>query len=197
MTKRINWNNILQQVGVLKERLVDQNFCIDLAHNILSSMSPNLQHRPEINSPAISAYWSREFLEQHKLNSFPIDPNSIYIELEYYSYLNISEIRDTAYSLGTSIYIIDLISDTTDAKSGMLIDDWLDENEEFQYAMQDLWNDELSSIWQSEGKLITKKNTVNYSHYWKNEQYIYQLRIYDGGGRPILVALLGTYLDYT
>jgi hypothetical protein len=196
MTKRINWNNILQQVGALKERLVDQNFCIDLAHNIFSFMSANLKHRPEINSPAISAYWSKEFLEQHKLNSYPLNANSIYIELDYYSYLNIDEIRDAAYRLGTSIYLIDLIADTTDAKSGMLIDDWLDENEEFQYAMQDLWNNDLSSIWQSEGKLITKKNTINYSHYWKNEQYIYQLRVYDGGGRPILVALLGTYLDY-
>lgn len=116
--------------------------------------------------------------------------------MEYYSYLNIIEIRDLSFDLGIPIYLIDLITDSTDAKSGELIDEWLDSNDEFQGEMQSLWNDELSDIWQREGKLITKKNTSTFSHYWKNEQYMYQLRVYDGGGKPLLVILLGTYLDY-
>lgn len=176
--------------------MVEQNFCIDLAHNLFSKISQNIKHRPEINAPAISAYWSKEFLEHHNLNSYPLDADNIYIELDYYSYLNLDEFRQISYKSGTPIYIVDLITDSTDVKSGMVIDDWFDENEEFKGSMQELWDSGLADIWHREGKLLTKKNTYNYSHYWNFEQFIYQLRVYDGSGKPMLVILLGTYSDY-
>lgn len=196
MTKRINWAKILIQIKELKELLNDQNYCIDLSYKFYSTIKPNISHRPEINSAVISAYWSKEFLEHDKLNSYPLDPNAIYIETEYYSYLNLLELRDVAYRLGESIYIVDLMVDTTDIKSGQDIEDWLDDNDDFQNNMQELWDDEILSIWQGENKLITKKNTIDFRHYWKNEEYIYQMRVYDSAGKPKLVILLGTYADY-
>jgi len=196
MTKKIDWDKILIQIKELKELLNDQNYCIDLSYKFLSTIKPGVSHRPELNPAVISAYWSREFLEHDKLNSYPLDPNAIYIETDYYSYLNLLELRDNAYKLGESIYVVDLIADTTDVKSGIDIEDWFDDNGDFENTMQDLWDDEILSIWQNENKLITKKNTVTFSQYWKNEEYIYQMRVYDSAGKPKLVILLGTYIDY-
>lgn len=196
MTKKIDWDKILIQIRELKELLNDQNYCIDLSYKFLSTIKPGVSHRPELNPAVISAYWSREFLEHDKLNSYPLDPNAIYIETDYYSYLNLLELRDNAYKLGESIYVVDLIADTTDVKSGIDIEDWFDDNGDFENTMQDLWDSEILSVWQNENKLITKKNTVTFSQYWKNEEYIYQMRVYDSAGKPKLVILLGTYIDY-
>ena len=196
MTKKIDWGKVLIQIKELKELLNDQNYCIDLSYKFLSTIKPSVTHRPELNPAVISAYWSREFLEHDKLNGYPLDPNAIYIETDYYSYLNLLDLRSNAYALGESIYVVDLISDTTDVKSGLDIEDWLDDNFDFEASMQQLWNDEILSVWQQEHKLITKKNTISFSQYWKNEEYIYQMRVYDSAGKPKLVILLGTYIDY-
>lgn len=196
MTKKIDWDQILIQIKELKELLNDQNYCIDLSYKFLSTIKPNITHRPELNPAVISAYWSKEFLEHDKLNSYALDPNAIYIETDYYSYLNLLELRDNSYRLGESIYVLDLIADTTDVKSGIDIEDWFDDNGDFENTMQDLWDSEILSVWQNEKKLITKKNTISFSQYWKNEEYIYQMRVYDSAGKPKLVILLGTYIDY-
>lgn len=196
MAKRIDWNKVLIQVRQLKELLAEQNYCIDLAYKFYSKINPNLSHRPELKPAVISTYWSREFLEHDKLNGYPLDPDAIYIETDYYSYLNLLELRNNVISLGESIYVVDLITDTTDIKSGQNIEDWFDDNEDFQNNMQELWNDQMLSIWINENKLMSKKSTTNFSQYWKNEEYIYQMRVYDSAGKPKLVILLGTYIDY-
>lgn len=196
MTKRIDWNKILIQVRQLKELLNDQNYCIDLSYKFYSNIQPNITHRPELKPAVISAYWSREFLEHDKLHGYPINPNAIYIESDYYSYLNLLELRDNSYKLGESIYVVDLIADTTDLKSGQDIEDWFDDNIDFENTLQELWDDQMLQIWIAENKLITKKNTISFSQYWKNEEYIYQMRVYDSAGKPKLVILLGTYVDY-
>ena len=82
------------------------------------------------------------------------------------------------------------------AVTGTEIDDWFDDNDYFQSAMQNLWDTEILSVWIRENKLVTRKNISNFSHYWKNEDYIYQMRVYDSSGKPKLVILLGTYIDY-
>jgi hypothetical protein len=197
MTKRIDWNKILTQIKELNEVLINQNFCIDLAYRFHLSMKPHLLQSPTINTRSISAYWSREFFEHNLLNNYKLDAYDIFIETNYYSYLNLVEFRDNAYKLGEQIYVVDLISESTDVKYGMEIDDWFDDNDHFQATMQDLWNNDIVNLWISESKLMSRKNTTNFSHYWKSEDYIYQMRVYDSTGKPKLVILLGTYLDYT
>ena len=135
-------------------------------------------------------------MEHNKLNSYDLNANMIFIEVEYYSYLNLIEFRDTAYKLNESLYVVDLISESTDPKSGTEIDDWFDDNDHFQSSMQNLWDSEILSVWIKDNKLVTRKNISNFSHYWKNEDYIYQMRVYDSSGKPKLVILLGTYIDY-
>lgn len=196
MAKRIDWNKVMSQINNLREIMIDQNFCIDLAHKFNTNIQPNIIHRNDLRSNVISAYWAREFMEHNKLNSYDLNANMIFVEVEYYSYLNLIEFRDTAYRLNESLYVVDLISESTDPKSGMEIDDWFDENDYFQSAMQNLWDSEILSVWIRENKLVTRKNISNFSHYWKNEDYIYQMRVYDSSGKPKLVILLGTYIDY-
>lgn len=196
MNKRIDWNKILNEVKNLQEILIDQNFMIDLAYRFYALMSPNLTHRPDINSKVISAYWAREFLEHNKLNSYPLNPQTLFIDINYYSYLNLDELKNTSFSLGEPLYIIDLISETTDIKVGMEIDDWFDDNDYFKSSMQYLWETDILQTWIVENKLMAKKTTTNYSNYWNYEDYIYQMRIFDYSGKPKLVILLGTYLDY-
>jgi len=196
MNKKMNWNNVMTQINKLRETLKDQNFCIDLAHKFNSNIKPNITHRYDLRSNVISAYWALEFMEHNKLNSYDLNAQMIYVEVEYYSYLNLIELRDTAYTLNEDLYVVDLITESTDAKSGMEIDDWFDNNDYFQDSMQTLWDTEILPVWINNNKLVTRKTTTNYSHYWKYEDYIYQMRVYDAKGKPKLVILLGTYIDY-
>lgn len=195
---KINWVNIQGRVNTIVERLTEQNFSIDIAHRLYQTLAKGLQHRNDLNLPVISAYWAKQILEHHKLNDFSISsPDSVLIEENYYSYLNLTElIRNNALT-GNITYVVDFITDSTDLKEGEDLDEWIVNNDFFQDALKSIWMNNLVSEWISENKLTTrKKKTIRLEDYWNYEDIIYMIRIWDPELNIWIVFLLGTYDNY-
>lgn len=201
--KKISWANIRAQIKQLRERATEQNFHIDVSYDLNTEIRDNTQHRNDLNTPAIATYWGHELLQHylyHNNTNTPIwdlNKGNVLIELNYYSYLNILEIQESNARTGNTTTIVDLITDSTDAKTGMDLDDWLDDNDTFKDLMQQLWNNQVLDIWRDEGKLVTRKRgPVAYDKYWNYEDYIFMIRVFDADLNLKIIFLVGTYADY-
>ncbi len=194
----INWAHIQSRVNNLVGRLTEQNFSIDIAHRLYEILTRGLAHRNDLNLPVISAYWAKQILEHHKLNDFSISsPDSVLIEENYYSYLNLTEqIKNNAVT-GNITYVIDFITDSTDLKEGEDMDEWVIDNDFFQDAIKSIWMNNVASMWITENKLVTrKKKTIRLEDYWNYEDFIYTIRIWDPELNIWIIFLLGTYNNY-
>ena len=198
MATKINWANIQGRVNTIVERLTEQNFSIDVAHRLYETLTKGLQHRNDLNLPVISAYWAKQLLEHHKLNDFSISsPDSVLIEENYYSYLNLMELIKNNAVTGNISYIVDFITDSTDLKEGEDMDEWVMNNDFFQDALKSIWMNNLVSEWIIDDKLTTrKKKTIRLEDYWNYEDIIYIIRIWDPELNIWIIFLLGTYDNY-
>jgi hypothetical protein len=193
----INWANIQSRIVLIAERIKEQNFCIDIAHILYIKLIAGLAHRNDLNLPVISAYWSKQILEHHKLNNYDIDANAVLIEENYYSYLNITELVSSNARTGNITYIVDFITDSTDLKSGEDLDEWIANNDFFQDQLKNIWINKVASEWISEGRLVTrKKKAIKLEDYWNYEDFIYTIRVWDPELNIWIIFLLGTYDNY-
>ena len=195
---KINWAHIKRRIDDLEERIREQNFSIDIAYRLFQRLGEGLSHRTDLNVPVIAAYWARQILDHHKLNDFDISsPDSVLIDEEYYSYLNlIEQIKNNATS-GNTTYIVDFITDSTDLKQGEDMDEWIINNDFFQDALKAVWMNDVAPEWILEDKLVTrKKKSVKLEDYWNYEDFIFTIRIWDPELNIWIIFLLGTYNDY-
>lgn len=194
---KINWNNILSRVIGLAKSLAEQNFRIDIGHNLYTRFRDALTRRNDLNLGVISSYWAKHTLDHYLLNNFIIDANEVFIEEHYYSYINLLEMSENNVKGNTSTFVVDFITDTTDLKTGEDLEQWLSSNDEFEDAMKAIWMNKVLPYWIKEDKLVTRKSkTINIEHYWKNEDYIYTIRVWDSDFNIMVVFLLGTYDNY-
>jgi hypothetical protein len=193
----INWTNVQSRIAQIAERIKEQNFCIDIATILYQKFIPALSHRNDLNLPVISAYWSKQILDHHKLNDFDINPDAVLIEENYYSYLNITELVASNARTGNITYIVDYITDSTDLKEGEDLDEWMTANDFFQDTLKDIWTNKVAAEWIKEGRLITrKKKSIKLEDYWNYEDYIYTIRVWDQELNIWIIFLLGTYDNY-
>jgi hypothetical protein len=194
---QINWTNVQSRISKLKERLIEQNFCIDIAYRLFILLEKGLRHRNDLNIPVISAYWAKHILDHYTLNNLTVDSSAVLIEENYYSYLNINDMLSANAVTGNTTYIVDLIADSTDIKRGEDMDEWVLGNSFFTESLKDVWMKSVVSEWISDGKLVTrKKKTIRLEDYWNHEDYIYTIRVWDEELNIIVIFLLGTYNDY-
>lgn len=193
--KNINWKYVKEQIELLLPRIEKQNFQIDLTYDIATKLKENCPRRYDLNMPTVGAYWGKQITEHYILNNFKLDKQGYLIEVEYYSYLNILNLLEFSLKKGVAPYIVDLITDSTDYM-GMDLDEWMSDNDFFQENMKDIWVNSVLDMWMKEGKLAYKKNVSNFEHYWKNEDYILQMTVFDFKLRPVLLILCATYNDF-
>jgi len=194
---KINWNNILSRVINLAKSLAEQNFRIDVGHNLYTRFRDALSRRNDLNLGVITSYWAKHVLDHYLLNNFIIDANEVFIEEHYYSYINLLEMSENNVKGNTTTFIVDFITDTTDLKTGEDLEQWLSSNDVFEDNMKAIWMNKVLAYWIQEGKLVTRKSkTINIEHYWKNEDYIYTIRVWDSDFNIMVVFLLGTYDNY-
>jgi hypothetical protein len=195
---KINWTNINARITGIVEKITEQNFCIDVAHRILLELRRGLAWRNDLNLPVISSYWSRETMEHFKLNDYkPLLEREVFIDANYYSYLNLTETNKNNASSGETTYVVDLISDTTDTKRGDDLDTWMVINQDFQDNLKDLWMKDVLSYWIKEDKLVTrKKKVIKLEEYWNYEDYIYMIRVWDPELNIKIIFIVGTYDKY-
>lgn len=192
-----SWAHIVTDLKQIKVDLKEQNFWIDVSYKIFRNLKKNTQHRSDLNLAAIATYWGYEILQHYLLNDLDLKLSAVFFDFDYYSHLNLMEIRKEEESTGNPIYIVDLIADSTDVKEGEDLDEWLETDSFFAETLKDLWNDQMLSIWQKEGLLVTrKKKKIDLEHYWNYEDYIYMMQIWDQDLNKIVIFLLGTYADY-
>lgn len=194
----INWANIQPRIDSLVQRITEQNFTIDVAHILYTKLSAGLAHRNDLNIPVIAAYWAKQILDYHKLNDFDItSTDSVLIEENYYSYLNLAEQIKNNTVTGSVTYIVDFITDSTDLKKGDDMEEWLNDNDFFQDALKAVWMNIVAAIWIDEDKLVTrKKKAINLQGYWNYEDYIFTIRVWDPELNIWIIFLLGTYNNY-
>ncbi len=192
-----SWKSIVQELQILKKKLDEQHFQIDVSYKLNRYLAKNTLHRSDLNTPAIAAYWGYEVVQRHILESMDLKISAVFFELDYYSYLNIGEIADENTKIGNTTMIVDLITDSTDVKTGEDLEDWMTSNFFFQAEMKDLWNDQMLDVWKEEGRLVTRnKKNINLSSYWNYEDYLYILTVKDQDLSPVVMFLLGTFTDY-
>lgn len=194
---KINWAPINARIAGIAEKVTEQNFCLDVAHRIFSELKLYLDRRNDLNLPVISAYWAKETLEHFKLNDYkPLLDREVFIESNYYSYMNLSEMKDVSAKTGEATYVIDLISDSTDTKKGEDLVDWMSINQSFQNELRNIWKQDVLSYWIKEDKLVTRKKVVKLEDYWKVEDYLYLIRVWDPELNIKIVFIVGTYDNY-
>lgn len=195
--KKITWPDVVSELKVVKSQLAEQNFWIDVSYRLYQILKNKTAHRKDLNIPAISTYWGNHILQHYILNDYDLKLNAVFFELEYYSYLNLIEIIESNAKIGQTTYIVDLITDSTDVKTGDDLEEWGDENSFFKDAMKDLWNEEMLEIWQDKDMLVTrKKKDINLESYWNYEDYIFMLTVFDPELNAVVIFLLGTFSDY-
>ncbi len=194
---KINYPKIQSEISEIRAELVNQDFQIDVAYSIYKKLLANTEIRNDLNRSVISAYWGRELFNHFLMNNYPIDITGVLYKFDYASYLDLIEIVETNARSGNVTNIIDLVTDSTDVKIGMDIDEWVDDNEVFVDNIQSVWSEEVLPVWQDEGKLVTrKKKNINLSEYWKSENYLYLLRVYDYELDLFAIFIVGKYTDY-
>lgn len=193
----INWANIRARIDGIIQKLKEQHFRFDVAGIIMQKLFNGLQRRSDLHLGVISAYWANFIYDHYVLNSFNIDPDAVLFEENYYSYLNLSDLSLANRQSGTTTYIVDLITDTTDLKSGEELDTWLSANDTFKDALRQIWLQRVAPMYISEGLLVTRKmKTIRINDYWRHESIIYTLRIWDEELNIMVIFLLGTYDNY-
>ena len=193
----INWSNIKARIAGIVEKLTEQNFRIDVAHTLLQKIQYGLSWRSDVNIPVIAAYWAEYIFQHHKLNNFEMKVDAVLFEEEYYSYINILDLVNKGASTGTTTYIVDFITDSTDLKRGEDIDDWVIHNDFFKDAMKAIWMTDVLGHWIAENRLVTRKRKViRLEDYWNYEDYIYTIRVWNPELNIIIVFLLGTHDKY-
>lgn len=191
------WANIVTDLKQIRSDLTEQNFWIDVSFKIFRNLKKHTAHRSDLNLAAIATYWGYEIYQRYVLNNFPLRIDAVFFDFDYYSHLNLMEIRKEIDISGDKVYIVDLIADSTDVKEGEDLDEWLETDSFFAETLRDLWNDQLLDIWQKEGLLVTrKKKDLDLEHYWNYEDYIFMMQIWDYELNKIVIFLLGTYADY-
>ena len=193
----INWSNIRSRVAGIVEKLTEQNFRIDVASELYQKFKAALAHRNDLNLPVLGAYWAQQLLDHYRLNDFDIDAKGVLVEVNYYSYLNLKELTKNMALSGTTTYVVDLITDSTDLKKGEDLDNWLLNNGFFEDTLKAKWMNNVAAHWIQEGRLVMrKKKIVKLEDYWNYEDYIYTIRVWDQELNIVVVFICGTYDTY-
>lgn len=192
---KINWALISTRIAGIVERLTEQNFCIDIAERILRELQSGLIWRNDLNQPVISAYWSKEVLQHFKLNDFkPLIEREVYIESNFYSYLNLTEMNTNNIKSGGTTYVVDLLFDTTDRKRGEDLNTWISINQDFKDSLRNKWMADVLAYWIKEDRLVTRKKKMpKLEEYWNYEDYIKLTRVWDPELNIFIVFITGTY----
>lgn len=191
------WEEIRLEVEKLAYDIKRQNFLIDIAYRLFNKYSESLAYRPDkLNVAVLSVYWAKQVLRIWEVNEFKLEASRVYIEEEYYSYLDLIEVSNESERLGWRVDLIDFIAETTPLKTGTELGEWLSDNDLFQDSMKDLWSTTLLDEWLATGMLVPRKSSTNFENYWRYENIIYMLRILDEDLNPIQISLLGTWDDY-
>jgi hypothetical protein len=143
----------------------------------------------------VSVYWGNEIKHLWLREGYPLQDRTVFIDENYYSYLNLVEIAEQTAKHGHTPKVIDYITDSTDLKTGEDLDDWLTYNDPFKDAIQELWIDDLVDIWIAEGKMKDYKG-ADPSNYWNYEDYLKMVTVWDPDLNQIVIFITGTYGDY-
>lgn len=193
----INWSNINSRINRVLELLKEQNFRIDVAWRLMQHLWAGLKRRSDLHLGVISVYWAKYILDHYILNGFNISPKAVLIEENYYSYLNLIEMNDANKQSGTNTYIVDFIADSTDLKVGEDLDVWMSANDSFKDTVKNIWMTRIAAAYINEGRLVTrKKGRVRIEDYWKHEDILYAIRVWDEDLNIIIIFLVGTYDNY-
>jgi hypothetical protein len=193
----INWANINARIDRILNLLKDQHFRIDVAWNIMERLFKGLRRRADLHFGVISAYWAKYIHDHYTLNGYDIDPGAVMIEENYYSYLNLIDLNDANKQAGTTTYIVDYVADSTDLKTGEELDTWLSANDSFQDLVKHIWMTRIAPMYISEGLLVTRKNkSIRIEDYWRHENIIYLVRVWDVELNIMVVFIVGTYDNY-
>jgi len=188
--------SIKKDLKRIAQKIEKQNFVINLAFELYNIYDKYLERRNDINTAILSVYWAKEIARYMQYNDYKLDVNSLTLEVEYYAYLNLTEINTQANNIGLNVSILDFITYSTDLKQGEDLDEWLDDNGFFQGQIQDVWANQVVQVWEAENKFQVKKKNANLEDYWISEVYILMLTIFDPDQSPIQISLLGLYTDY-
>lgn len=188
--------SIKKDIKRLSKRVERQSFVIALAFELYLIYDKYLEKRTDINKSVLAVWWAKEIARYLEYNDYKLDVNSLTLEVEYYAYLNLTEINTQANNIGLNVKLIDFITYSTDLKEGEDLDDWLDDNDFFKEQIQDVWANTVSKIWEEENKFQIRKKDSNVEDYWISEDYMLMLTIFDPDQAPIQISLLGLYTDY-
>lgn len=195
MARRISITALRAKIAELQKDVQRYNFYIDLSFKLYQYFLKYLDHKPDVNKKVLAAYWGLEVMAIWEAKKWPLYAREVFIELEYYSFLNLIELENNAAAGGYNVQISDFIFDTTPLKEGDDLGEWMLTNDDFRENMRAHWVDEIMDIWQSKGWLHHKKG-ANLENYWSYEDYIFMIRVMDYELNPIWIGLLGTYSDY-
>jgi hypothetical protein len=188
--------NIREAIDGLSASVQRHNFVIDVAYLLYRIYKDKLKPaRPDVNIKVLSAYWALEILAIWETKKWPLEAKTVFLEVEYYSYLNLIELEGNAAAGGYSVQITDFIFNTTDLKEGDDMHGWMLSNDSFQEDLAAHWEDVIMDIWIAKGWLHHKKG-ANLANYWKAEDFILMLKIMNPDLEPVSIQLLGTTSDY-
>lgn len=192
----IDWNIIRSRINRIIDLLKEQHFRFDVAGLLLQRLYKGLKRRIDLHLGVISAYWANYIFDHYKLHGFNLDPNAVLIEENYYSYLDLIDLNDANKQTGATTYIVDYIADSTDLRVGEDLDVWLTANDSFKDLMKHIWMVRIAPMYIDEGLLVTRKMKIRLEDYWRHENIIYTVRVWDIELNIIIVFLLGTYDNY-
>lgn len=190
------WQDIYDNVISFERQLRQQNFLIGVSFNLFTELNDLIAHRATINKNVVSVYWGKEITDIWLRQNYPLQPEAVFIDVNYSSYLNLVEIAEETAKYNHNTKVIDFITDSTNLKEGEDLDDWLTYNEPFKDALVELWEDEVVEIWLMQGRMNQYREGVDFSNYWNYEDYIKTITVYDYELNPIVIFITGTYADY-
>lgn len=194
---KATWNTVKSMIANVRKQLEQQHFIIDVAYRLNAELyKATAGARPDLNIPAISAYWANEIYNHYVLNDFDLRGNNVAYEIEYYSYLDLMEMNDNSQKLGKPLYVVDFMVESTDVKDGEEIDSWLNTSG-FSDIAEDIYTQSNHDILVDEGLLEVRKNKVIHKdRYWKYANWLKMVRVYDQDFDPMVVFIIGPYSDY-